>query len=91
MMPPRAIPLAGTWPCAAPAATTSAAAATHPVKNFMIETLLSGLPAALFHFSRRGAPSEGLIRSFIGDFGADRAGTGRVCFKTGAAQLLESD
>ncbi|MCA1532797.1 hypothetical protein I6F21_09570 [Bradyrhizobium sp. NBAIM03] len=58
----------------------------------MIETLLSGLAAAaLFRFSRRGAPSEGLIRSFIWDFGAGGAGSGRVCLKTGAAQLLESD
>ncbi|UWU69964.1 hypothetical protein [Bradyrhizobium sp. NC92] len=58
----------------------------------MIETLLSGPPvAALFRFSRRGAPSEGLIRSFIWDFGAAGAGSGRVCLKTGAAQLLESD
>jgi hypothetical protein len=34
---------------------------------------------------------RGLIRSFIGDFGVGAAGSGRVCFKTGAAQLLESD
>jgi len=46
---------------------------------------------ALFRFLRRGAPFEGLIRSFIRDFGVGRAGSGRVCFKTGAAQLLESD
>ncbi|WP_199752282.1 hypothetical protein [Bradyrhizobium sp. RP6] len=58
----------------------------------MVETLLSDPPmAALFRFSRRGAPSEGLIRSFVADFGARGAGSRRVCFKTGAAQLLESD
>ncbi|MEW6146401.1 MAG: hypothetical protein ACOY3N_13095 [Bradyrhizobium sp.] len=58
----------------------------------MVETLLSGpRMAAIFRFSRRGALSEGLIRSFICDFGARGAGTRRVCFKTGAAQLLESD
>jgi hypothetical protein len=46
---------------------------------------------ALFRFLRRGAPFEGLIRSFIRDFGGAWAGSGRVCFKTGAAQLSESD
>ncbi|MGY3654932.1 hypothetical protein [Bradyrhizobium sp. USDA 376] len=58
----------------------------------MVETLLSDPEwSALFRFSRRGAPSEGPIRSFICDFGVYRAGSGRVCFKTGAAQLSESD
>jgi hypothetical protein len=44
----------------------------------------------LFRFLRRGAPFEGLIRSFIGDFGAAWAGSRRVCFKTGAARHAES-
>jgi hypothetical protein len=58
----------------------------------MVDTLLSGPERlALFRFLRRGAPFEGLIRSFIWDFGVGRAGSGRVCFKTGAAQLSESD
>jgi hypothetical protein len=62
------------------------------VKNFMVETLLSDPDCfALFRFLRRGAPFEGAIRSFIRDFGVYRAGSGRVCFKTGAAQLSESD
>jgi hypothetical protein len=30
------------------------------------------------------------MRSFIEDFGVDRAGSGRVCFKTGAARHAES-
>jgi hypothetical protein len=46
---------------------------------------------ALFRFLRRGAAFEGLIRSFIADFGGAWAGSRRVCFKTGAAQLSESD
>jgi hypothetical protein len=58
----------------------------------MVDTLLSGpRMVALFRFLRRGAPFEGLIRSFIGDFGAAWAGSRRVCFKTEAAQLSESD
>ncbi|WP_314952873.1 hypothetical protein [Bradyrhizobium cosmicum] len=58
----------------------------------MVETLLSGPEwLALFRFWRRDATSEGAIRSFIRDFGVHRAGSGRVCFKTGAAQLSESD
>ncbi|MCK1652787.1 hypothetical protein IVA88_15265 [Bradyrhizobium sp. 149] len=58
----------------------------------MVETLLSG-PGwiALFRFWWRGAPFEGSVRSFIEDSGVGGAGSGRVCFKTGAAQLLESD
>jgi hypothetical protein len=58
----------------------------------MVDTLLSGpRMVALFRFLLRGAPFEGLIRSFIGDSGAAWAGSRRVCFKTGAAQLSESD
>jgi hypothetical protein len=58
----------------------------------MVDTLLSAPERlALFRFLRRGAPFEGSIRSIIGDFGVGRAGSGRVCFKTGAAQLMESD
>ncbi|WP_426422865.1 hypothetical protein [Bradyrhizobium genosp. A] len=57
----------------------------------MVDTLLSGpRMLALFRFLRRGAPFEGLIRSFIGDFGAAWAGSRRVCFKTGAARHAES-
>jgi len=58
----------------------------------MVDTLLSG-PGwiALFRFLRRGAPSEGSIRSFIRDSGVCGAGSGRVCFKTGAARRAESD
>jgi hypothetical protein len=58
----------------------------------MVDTLLSGPSmAALFRFWRHGAPFEGVTRSFIRDFGVGRAGSRRVCLKTGAAQLLESD
>ncbi|QPF91130.1 hypothetical protein [Bradyrhizobium commune] len=58
----------------------------------MIDTLLSGPEQlALFRFWRRGARFEGLIRSFIRDFGGAWAGSGRVCFKTGAARHAESD
>src|SRR3954468_12701544 len=41
-MGPLAIPSAGACASAAVAASASVAAATHPVKNFMVETLLSG-------------------------------------------------
>jgi hypothetical protein len=45
------------------------------VKNFMVETLLScPRAAALIRFLRRCAPTEGVIRSFMGDFGAAGAG-----------------
>ncbi|WP_027530526.1 hypothetical protein [Bradyrhizobium sp. WSM3983] len=57
----------------------------------MVDTLLSGpRMLALFRFLRRGVLFEGLIRSFIRDFGAAWAGSGRVCFKTGAARQTES-
>jgi len=58
----------------------------------MVDTLLSGPEClALFRFSRRGAPFEGRTWSFIRDFGAALAGSGRVCFKTEAARPAESD
>jgi hypothetical protein len=58
----------------------------------MIAMLLSGPEdPALFRFCWRGAPFEGLIRSFNGDSGTAWAGSRRVCLKSEAAQLLESD
>jgi len=58
----------------------------------MVDTLLSAPEClALFRFLQRGARFEGLRRSFIWDFGAHRAGSGRVCSEIEAAQLSESD